>query len=58
MMQELWGMQSILSNLSFPGALWPGVVTPDTVLSMGQTELNSSFESLLFLHLNYIFMLN
>ena len=33
-MLELWGMPSI------PGLLWPGVVPPDRVLSMGQIELN------------------
>ena len=33
-MQELWGMPSL------PGPLWPRVVAPDRVLSMGQIELN------------------
>ena len=32
-MLELWEIQSI------PGPLWPGVVAPDRVLSMGQIEL-------------------
>ena len=27
----LWGIQSILSLLSHPVPLWPGVVAPDTV---------------------------
>ena len=37
-MLELWGMLSTpLSSL--PGPLWPGVVTPEWVLSMGQIEL-------------------
>ena len=36
-MLELWGMRSTLSLL--PGSLWPGVVAPDRVLSMGQIEL-------------------
>ena len=32
---ELWGMRSTPSLPSLPGPLWPGVVTPDTALSMG-----------------------
>ena len=40
-MLELWGMQSTPSLTSFIGSLWPRVVAPDRVLSMGQTELNS-----------------
>ena len=47
-MLELWGMQSTPSFPSLPGPLWPGVVAPDRVLSMGQIELNHSFLSLLF----------
>ena len=39
-MPELWGMQSTTSLPSLPGPLWPRVVTPDRVLSMGQIELN------------------
>ena len=39
-MQELWEMQSTPSLPSIPGPLWPGVVAPDRVLSMGQKELN------------------
>ena len=39
-MRELWGMQSIPSLLSLPGPLWPGVVVPDRVRSIGQIELN------------------
>ena len=35
-MLELWGMWRTPSLLSLPGPLWPGVVAPDTVLSMGQ----------------------
>ena len=34
-MLELWGMQSTPSLPSLPGPLWPGVVAPDRVLSMG-----------------------
>ena len=32
---ELWGMRSTPSLPSLPGPLWPGVVAPDRVLSMG-----------------------
>ena len=32
---ELWGMRSTPSLPSLPGPLWPGVVAPDTALSMG-----------------------
>ena len=38
-MLELWGMRSTPSLLSLSGLLWPGVVAPDRVLSMGQIEL-------------------
>ena len=37
-MLELWGMQSTSSLQLLPGQLWPGVATPDRVLSMGQIE--------------------
>ena len=40
-MPGLWGMRSTPSLLSLPGPLWPGIVEPDKVLSMGQIELNS-----------------
>ena len=39
-MLELWGMQSTQLLPLHPGSLWPGVVTLDRVLSMGQIELN------------------
>ena len=35
---EIWGMQSTPSLPLRPGPLWPGVVAPDRVLSMGQIE--------------------
>ena len=38
-MIELGGTRITLSLLSLPGPLWPGVVAPDRVLSMGQIEL-------------------
>ena len=38
-MLELWGMRSIPSLPSLPGPIWPGVVVPDSVLSMGQIGL-------------------
>ena len=37
-MLEFWGMWSTPSLLL--DLLWPGVVAPDSVLSMGQIELN------------------
>ena len=40
-MLVFWGMQSVPSFLSLPDPLCPGVVAPNTVLSMGQIELNS-----------------
>ena len=39
-MLELLGMRSALSLPSLPGPLWPGMVAPDRVLSLDQTELN------------------
>ena len=39
-MLELWGMLSTPLLSSILGLLWPGVVAPDKVLSMGQIELN------------------
>ena len=42
-MLELWGMQSAPSLPSLLGPLWPGVVAPDRVLSMGKTKLNCVF---------------
>ena len=36
---ELWGMRSIALLPSLPGPLYPGVVAPDRVLSMGQMKL-------------------
>ena len=38
-MLELWGMQSTPSLPSLPGPLWPRVITPNRVLSIGQIEL-------------------
>ena len=42
-MPELWGMWSTPSLPSLPGPLWPGVVAPDRVLSMGHIELKCVF---------------
>ena len=39
-MLELWGMRSTTSLPLIPGPLWPGVLAPDRVLSMGDIELN------------------
>ena len=38
-MLELWGMQRTPLLPSLPGPLWPRVVAPDRVLSIGQTKL-------------------
>ena len=40
-MPELWGMQRIPLLPLLPGPLWPLVVAPDRVLSMGQIKVNS-----------------
>ena len=39
-MLELWGMRNTPSLPSLPVLLWPRVVAPDRVLSIGQIELN------------------
>ena len=39
-MLGLWGMWSTPLLPLLPGPLWPGMVAPDRVLSMGQIELN------------------
>ena len=39
-MLELWGMRSTPSVPLLQGPLWPGVVQPDRVRSMGQIELD------------------
>ena len=33
---EIWGIRNTRSLPSLPGSLWPGMVDPDRVLSMGQ----------------------
>ena len=38
-MLELWGMPSTPLFSSHPCPLWPRVVAPDRILSMGQIEL-------------------
>ena len=38
-MLELWGIRSTPSLPLLSGPLWPGVVMPDRVPSMGQIEL-------------------
>ena len=45
-MLEFWGMQRIPSLPLLPGPLWPRVVAPDRVLSMGQIELNCNYAKL------------
>ena len=39
-MLVLWEMRSTSPLTLLPGPLYPGVVAPDRVLSMGQIELN------------------
>ena len=39
-MPDIWGMRSTPLLPTFPDPLWPGVVAPDRVQSMGQIELN------------------
>ena len=39
-MLEFWGMQSTPSLPLLPVLPWSTVITPDTVLSIGQIELN------------------
>ena len=43
---ELWGMQSSPLLPSLPGSIWPGMVAPDRVLSIGQIELNCTYAKL------------
>ena len=38
-MQDLWGMRSTPLLSSLPGPIWPGVVAPNRVLSMGQIAM-------------------
>ena len=39
-MLELWGMRGTILLPLLPGSLWPGVVAPDRVQSLGQIEIN------------------
>ncbi len=39
-MLELWGIRNTPSLPLLPGPLWPGVVAPDRIISMGKLELN------------------
>ena len=39
-MLELWGMRSTHLLPWLSGPLWPGIVAPYRVLSMGQIEIN------------------
>ena len=38
---KLLGIRNTLSLTLLPGLLWPGVVAPERVLSMGQIELSA-----------------
>ena len=43
-MLEIWEIRCLLPSLL--GPLWPGVVAPDRVISMGQIELNCTYAKL------------
>ena len=45
-MLEHWGTRSTSSLLLLPGPLWPGVVAPNNVLSIGQIELTCNYAKL------------
>ena len=47
-MLEFWGMRITPSLPLLPGPLWPGMVAPDRVLSMGQIELPTYAKTELF----------
>ena len=61
---ELWGMRCTPLLPSLPGPIWPVVVAPDRVLSMGQIEikcilmLKMELEIELFWYLNCVRMVN
>ena len=38
-MLQFWGMQRTPLLVLLPGPLWPGVIAPERVLSMGEVEL-------------------
>ena len=57
-MFEFWGMLSTSSLASLPGPLWPGVVAPDRILSVGQIELfdiQTECKQMTYAKLNHIF---
>ena len=47
-MLDFWRMESTSLLPSLSGPLWPGLVAPDRVLSMGQIELIDSLTSRVF----------
>ena len=51
-------MLSTPSLATLPGPLWPGVVAPNRVLSMGEIELNCVFMQNLTVWNWTVFMLN
>ena len=58
-MLEICGMRSTPSLLSLPGPLWPRMVAPYRVQSMGPIKLNGElFKIELFWHLNCVLMVN
>ena len=57
-MLELWGVWHTPSLPSLPDPLWPKVVVPDRVLSMGLKELNCVLEIELFICIKIDLALN
>ena len=53
-MLELLEMQSTSSLPSLPGPLWPVVLAPDRVLSMGQIEMFDILTELFGIELVYL----
>ena len=57
-MLELWGMPSTPLLPSLPGPLWPGGVAPDKGPIYGLNRTKRWLAFTIFIHLNYVFMLN
>ena len=57
-MLELWGMWSTLLLPLLPSSLWPGVVAPDKGPIYGLNRTKWWLTLTVFIHLNYVFMLN
>ena len=57
-MLEVWGMRSTPLSPSFPGPLWPGVVTRDKGPIYGLNRTKQWLAFIVFMHLNCAFILN